>query len=242
MPVESLLLARDAIALRVLRRVLDEIGVQLMVTTSAAEAAEVLSRRKFDAVIIDCDDIAGSSDVLKHLRQGASNKAAIVFAIVSGGTSARDAFDLGANFVLDKPLSADRVQRSFRAAHGLMVRERRRYFRHEVEIPATLDFDGTVYRTTISNLSEGGFAVISQRELPKAGGVRVNFTLPNTRTIIDGRGEIAWNTGERAGIRLLVLQESTKAALTNWLAQEIEKQEPAMAGNGSTARGAKASK
>ncbi|MFB3916777.1 MAG: PilZ domain-containing protein [Terriglobales bacterium] len=241
MPVEALLLSQDAGVLRVLRRVLDEIEVQMMVTTAAAEATAILGRRKFDAVIIDCDDIAGSAEVIKHLRQGASNKAAIVFSIVNGATGVRDAFDLGANFVLEKPLSAERVQRSFRAAHGLMIRERRRYFRHEVEIPVVLDFDGDIYRANISNLSEGGFAVLPQRQLPKTGGLRVTFTLPDTKTVIDARGELAWNTGERAGIRLLFMQDNTKAALTNWLAQALEKQEPAINGNG-TARAVKVNK
>jgi len=145
--------------------------------------------------------------------------------MIGGVTSAREAFDQGANFVLDKPLSPDRVQRSFRAAHGLMLRERRRYFRHEVDFPVTLDFDGSVVRATVNNLSEGGLAVFSQRELPKTGNVRLSFTLPGTKIAIDGRGEVAWHTGDRAGIRILFMPETAKTSLSTWLAQVTEKQE-----------------
>src|SRR5260370_24516284 len=68
--------------------------------------------------------------ILRELRQGRSNKSCIAFAIVHGRTTVQQAFEMGANFVLDKPISLERATRSVRAAQGLIMRERRRYQRH----------------------------------------------------------------------------------------------------------------
>jgi CheY-like chemotaxis protein len=225
MRTESLLLCRDADAVRTLRRLLDDVGIQVFVCAQAAEASSALARRQFDAVIVDCDDVAGALGVVPQLRQADSNRSAIVFAIVNGSTTVRAAFDMGANFVLDKPLSPERVQRSFRAAHGLMVRESRRYFRDQVSLLVTLQIAGTQHKATIINLSEGGIAVRSADKLPESSSVRASFTLPNGRQI-DARGPIAWNTGNRAGIRLLFMSEAHRTDLIAWLNRAMQTREP----------------
>src|SRR5512142_2238253 len=121
MRLEALILCRDPEALRLLRRVLPDLGINLVSCAGAAEAGELLQRRKFDALLADCD-LPGAAETLSSLRSGASNRSCIVFALIAGATTARRAFELGANFVFDKPLSLDRTLRGFRAAHGLIVR------------------------------------------------------------------------------------------------------------------------
>src|SRR5512146_611805 len=136
MSIEVLLLSSDLALLNVIRRVCDESDVALQLATDSEEAEEMLARSKFDGLVVDCDDVAGSANVLQNLRKGTSNRSAVVFVIRSGrGMTVRNAFEIGANFVLDKPVNTDAATRCIRAAHGLLVRERRRYFRVPVEIP-----------------------------------------------------------------------------------------------------------
>jgi CheY-like chemotaxis protein len=227
MPVETLLLCRDQHALQVLRRVFQELEVQFLAADNALRAHDLITRRKFDAVVADCDDLPGARNVLQKVRSSSSNRTAIVFAIINGSTTVRQAYELGANFVLDKPLHYGRCLSTFRAAHGLMMRERRRYFRHEVNIPVTLHVGSAVQNGSITNLSEGGMAIRTSPPLPASGDIRLIFTLPGMGRQIDTRGEIAWNIGERAGIRLRFLPESIKAELAGWLGQSIEGPGPA---------------
>jgi hypothetical protein len=100
---------------------------------------EILSTEKFDPVLVDCDDLKGAVGVLESLRKSASNKNSVTFAILNGGTSTQQAFQMGANFVLQKPISALNAKRCLGAAINFMIREQRRYFR-PVEIPATIAF------------------------------------------------------------------------------------------------------
>jgi CheY-like chemotaxis protein len=100
---------------------------------------ESLRTEKFDAIIVDCDDLAGGLQVLEGLRKVPSNRNSVTFAILNGITTTQQAFQMGVNFVLQKPISALNAARCFSAALNFMIREQRRYFRHPVEIAATLE-------------------------------------------------------------------------------------------------------
>src|SRR5437870_3358721 len=104
----------------------------------SAVGSEILLSEKFDAVIVDCDDLQGGLEVLQELRKGTSNRNSVAFAILNGKTTASQAFQMGANFVLQKPISPLNSMRCFNAALGFMYREQRRYFRHPVEMPIVI--------------------------------------------------------------------------------------------------------
>ena len=127
MQLESLLLSRDPEVIRVLRPTLEKLSIDLEVCRGAKTGTEIISSEKFDAIIIDCDDLQGGLEVLSAMRKGSSNKSSVAFAILNGQTTTHKAFELGANFVLQKPLSALNSMRCFSAAINFMLRERRRY-------------------------------------------------------------------------------------------------------------------
>ena len=208
-----------------MRRVLEECRVKHESCSASHAALETLNTKKFDAIIVDCDERSGGKDVLRQVRETPSNKRVITFAIINNGTSVQDAFAMGANFVLDKPLSPERAARSFRAAHGLMMRERRRYFRHHVKISVSIIMPaGNEIKAILTNLSESGMAVdLPQRCEPRAQ-VRIRFTLPATQHLVEAKGEIAWQeeTGKQAGIRFLHMEQMAQRHLEQWLAKKFE--------------------
>jgi DNA-binding response OmpR family regulator len=136
MPLESLLLTRDPEVIRVLQPALERLSVEVEVCRGVSSGQEILRTEKFDAIIVDCDDLKGALTVLESLRKSASNRNSVTFAILNGGTTTQWAFQLGANFVLQKPISVLNANRCFSAAINFMIREQRRYFRHPAEIPA----------------------------------------------------------------------------------------------------------
>src|SRR5436305_8356178 len=111
--------------------------------------------------------------MMRELRKGSSNRMAIVFAITHG-TSIHAAFDMGANFVLEKPVTPERAARSLRAAHGLMMRERRRYLRQSVNLPAVLSANGAATQAAILDVSEGGVSVRGVNPSLQGSYVRLN--------------------------------------------------------------------
>ena len=95
MNLESLLVCRDAEVVRVLRPTLEKLSIEVEVSGSRSLGAEILSSAKFDAVIVDCDDLQGGVDVLRSLRQNTSNKTSVSFAILNGKTTTQQAFEMG---------------------------------------------------------------------------------------------------------------------------------------------------
>lgn len=231
MSLTSLLLCRDPESLRVLRRVLEDVGVSLEVFTGPDPAVEALAKKKYDAILIDCDDMHGATDVLKLVRTSPSNKSAIVFAIVNRITKAGDAFAMGANFVLDKPLIMDRVTRSLKAAQGLIMRERRRYFRQHIKLRADVMLPGGEHvQAWVSNLSTGGISMLLPKSAPATGSVRVRFSLPEGKQLIDAQGEIAWTEPEGGlmGVRFQQVPAAAQKELDQWLSANLDKQPAAV--------------
>ncbi len=225
MRLEALVVCRDSEVLRLLRRVLPEMGISVAPCAGAAEGTELLKRRKFDAMVVDCE-LQGACEALQAMRAGASNRSCIVFALVPASMTARYAFELGANFALEKPLSLDRALRGFRAGHGLMVREARRYYRHRMELPVAVDLGGgTVQQFTITNLSEGGIAVRAPGRLPIGVTVQIKATVPHG-PVIDAQAEVSWSAPDgRAGLRIISMSDACREELTAWLGRAYERNE-----------------
>lgn len=228
MTLESLLLSRDAQVIAVLRPALEKLSIDVEVCRGARSGNEILGSEKFDAIIVDCDDLQGGLDVLDNMRKCASNKNSVTFAILNGRTTTQEAFDLGAKFVLQKPISHLNAMRCFSAALGFMMRERRRYFRHPVEMPARAVFSGgQELKATATNISDGGMAIRFRGKLPKGTLSRVCFTLPESEIAMEPKAEFAWVDGAgRAGIRFLEISDRARQKLERWLTEQLMKTTP----------------
>jgi DNA-binding NtrC family response regulator len=223
MPLESLLLSRDGEVIRLLQSALEKLSIEVEVCCGVNSGNEILRTEKFDAIIVDCDDLGGGLRVLESLRKSSSNKNSVTFAILNG-TTTQQAFQMGANFVLQKPISAVNATRCFRAALNFMIREQRRYFRHPVEIAATLESaDGQKLKATITNISEGGMAIFFRGKFP-SGSVSATFNLPGGASPLEPKVQVAWmDDSGRAGLRFVDLNQGLREQLDQWLAAQCEK-------------------
>lgn len=230
--LKALLLTRDQEVLRVIRRVLETVSIDMETVTSTEAAREIIARRKFDTVMIDCDDVESGCKVIRELRTGKSNAKAIVFAITNRVTSTKGAFEIGANFVLEKPISIDRTTRSLRAAHGLILRERRRYHRHQISATAHLTY-GSVRDVPIplKDISEGGVLLGTNHTAEMKGVVQMRLELPGLNRVLEAKGEFVWSHGTgRVGVRFTSLPTKAKSELESWLARQLEVSAPGLVG------------
>ncbi len=223
MELNCLVLSRDPDLIQVLRPALEKLAIHLQLPADQHSGHQMLLSRKFDGVVVDCDDMEDGRAILREIRKAPSNHSSVAFAIVNGTTSATKALELGANFVLQKPIEPVNAGRCFSAALGLMVRERRRYFRVPVDMPLTFIFsEGGAVKSRASNLSEGGLAAT----LPAKFGSsikKVQFTLPGTNNSIETRAELAWADGSgKGGIRFLELPQISREHLERWLLTHID--------------------
>jgi CheY-like chemotaxis protein len=212
--------------------VLSDLEIVLDHCADSDAAIHKLTRQRYEAIIVDCANPLAASQVLRSARTAPCNKRAIAVAILDSKETTHGAFDLGAHFVLYKPIANERAKTSFRAVRALMKRERRRNTRIPVEIPVVLaPKDGSgQQRIVTSDLSEGGIAVRPAPPAKSAGPTTVTFTLPGSGYKIECLGEVAWtNSTQQAGIRFVDLPAEASNQLKAWLdsyAPDLDKDDP----------------
>jgi c-di-GMP-binding flagellar brake protein YcgR len=180
-----------------------------------------LTRQRFEAIIVDVTD-DGASDVLRSARTAPCNRQAVAVAIVDPIIGLKAVFELGAHFVLYKPVSSERAKSSFRAARALMKSERRRNARVAVEIPVVMRSPeaGSNMKVTTIDLSEGGMAVNVPKRRRPTGHWQAVFTLPGSEVVLELPAEFAWE-GEKAqaGLRFQQIPPEATQQLREWLKQ-----------------------
>ena len=231
MSLKSLVLCSDEKVVRVLRRILGDLDIDVDLCGSTEAALRKLTRQRFEAIVVDCTD-TGAFEVLRSSRKAPCNKQAIAVAIVEPSVGLKEVFDVGAHFVLYRPVSSERAKSSFRAAKALMKSERRRNARVGVQIPVVMrraDSDAHMRVTTV-DLSEGGMAIAIPKGHRPRGNWNISFTLPGQSEPMEIPAEFAWEgSSKQAGLRFLQASPETSHQLREWLKQnsaDVEQDDP----------------
>jgi c-di-GMP-binding flagellar brake protein YcgR len=231
MSLKSLVLCSDEKIVRVLRRVLGDLEIDVELCASSDSALRKLTRQRFEAIIVDVTD-DGASDVLRSARSAPCNKQAVAVAIVEPIIGLKAVFEIGAHFVLYKPVSSERAKSSFRAARALMKSERRRNARVSVQIPVVMRSPevGANMKVTTIDLSEGGMAVAMPNRRRPTGRWQIAFTLPGTEACLELPAEFAWEGARaQAGLRFQQISPEATRQLQEWLKQnspDVEQDDP----------------
>ena len=207
--------AEDSLVQR-LSAALGEFGIQVESISEITGVQSMLTSGHFEAVLLDCD-LRGGMDLLKSIRHGSATQQTLVIAFVSGNAESRSASRLGSNFILLKPINWDVVKRTLRAAHTLIIRERRHSIREKVRVPAKISCRDGVVDVTIFDLSDGGMAVRTKALLSRGMSVDVHLRLPGSNSAIQCKGIVAWAADGLAGIEFSSVATDSARIIVSWL-------------------------
>ncbi|MGA9353763.1 MAG: PilZ domain-containing protein [Terriglobales bacterium] len=222
----ALLVSSDPIAIRQVSEALREFSISPDVCQEPPAALGLLTRRKFDAIIVDLQLGTEAGLILDEARLSPSNRTAVTFAIRGKGDE-DPALQNKSSFVLDRPLSADSICNTLKPAYGMILRERRRYFRCPVSIPVVIQRRAMPeVRCQSINISDGGIAVHIFAPLDAGEEVVVQFVLPGGKTVFAAESTVCWGKKSQLGIRFLSLPEERKSELQSWLARKLEETLP----------------
>jgi len=224
MEVRALVSSTDNISASLLRRCLNSVGVTPEEGVRVEDVLARVRRSRFEAVVIDLT-VPGAADLLGRLRSDSSSKNSVLFALADDKKGIRESFQLGATFVLEKPLSLDRTLRCFRAAYGLIIGERRRYYRHRISVPVNILRSGGEQITGYSvDVSSGGILLDTTTTIPENTQLKVQFKLPRVSDSMAIACEVIWSQEGRLGLRFLRYSKNAKEELSNWLTQQIDRE------------------
>src|ERR1700730_19354567 len=160
MALTSLVVCADLKAVQVLGQILRELNIEAEHAGALAQPAARLSTQQFDAVVVDCQDQMPAIELIAGVRKLPINRSTLIIALVDGREQVRDIFGQGANFIVYKPVSAERAGSSLRAARGLMAREKRAKLRISLHAPASIAYGHAEnVAATLLDLREDGLAI-----------------------------------------------------------------------------------
>jgi CheY-like chemotaxis protein len=219
MGVECLIVTRDTTLLDHMMAGLSGRRASLDLRQDSASAIELVSRRHLDGLVIDCDDVHGGTEALAKVRASRSNKQSTIFAVVNHLTSAETALDLGANFVLCKPIQETRLRSLLDSAIPKMEREHQRYFRYDVDLPVLFRTTlGQTLHARMKNISEDGLAISLIDPVKLHGVVSVEFEVPSLDPqLFRAKADVAWSDSFVMGLRFLYVEKSSATILRSWL-------------------------
>jgi CheY-like chemotaxis protein len=152
----TLLISQDEVAIRLVVEALQELALAVETSSDISEALDRVNHQKFEAVFVDTLLGNQATYFLERLRASASNRTAVAFAITASSAKTGDALRAGASFALQRPLTPDSISNTLKAAYGLIVRERRRYFRYPVSVPAVARKKGNLKSSEALSMSANG--------------------------------------------------------------------------------------
>jgi CheY-like chemotaxis protein len=218
----ALLVSADPFTIQHFSHALQELSISPDVCQEVPTAVGLLNRRKFDAVIVDLQLGEQSGLILDEARISPANQTAVTF-VISSGDAEGTAFRKRSEFVFERPISEESIRSTLKPAYGLILRERRRYFRCPVSVPVTILRQGMpeVHCHSV-NLSEGGMAVSTFVPLVAGEDVQVQFTLPDQERALSAASKICWLKSGRLGVRFVSLSKECKSELQGWLSGKLE--------------------
>jgi DNA-binding response OmpR family regulator len=223
----ALVVSNDAAAINHISVSMQQLAMSPEVCFEVSAAQGLLNRRKFEAVIVDLQLGDQAKAVLEKIRLSPANRTAVLFTISDSDSETAVAFKAGSNFVLRRPLSQAEVDRSLRVAYGLIVRERRRYFRCPVEVPAVISQpDQPEVRGQTLNISEGGIAITTSAKLQTGAKVQVQFTLPGRKSPFTVESTICWCKEGYLGLQFTAPPPQLLSDLQEWLSRRLEESLP----------------
>ena len=218
MPLSALIVSDDNRDIGVLRDVLKELHVETEICSTPSLAQGILAQRPFDAVVLD-GDMPGVLAMVEPLSRAVKGEESRIIAILGSKDFSQRAFEIGAHFVLYKPVSRDRSLVSLEYAFRSAGKDRRNTDRRAVYVSTTVSSPVVEEApVTLVNLSPTGTALKSKKRLPPDSRLYFEFQIPGQTATVRLSGNVVWQDVQgHAGIRFASVPAASRKALDQWL-------------------------
>lgn len=222
---KGLLLAQDSYLQHLVSEASSSHRIVIEKCSDPASFARLVAHCKFDIVFVDFG-LSQARISIEAIRSSPSNKHAVIVAITSSSQEAKRAFASSVTLILQEPLSPLLAEKAMNAGYGLILRERRRYFRCSVDASLTLFLTArSQSECQLVNISESGACILAPHRLSSGDHVTVQTQLPNAPMLLRVECEVLWSDPEnRAGLRFVQIPKASKSGLHEWLNTQMDVQ------------------
>jgi hypothetical protein len=124
----------------------------------------------------------------------------------------------GADYFFEKPVSVEQAVHTFAAARNLILRGRLRYHRHALQAHVSMVANRRQMDAELLNVSRGGIGVRTKADLQTGEVVRLRFSLPGRKLVVQAQAAVAWRrpNGD-IGLRFDEIAKASQDELQLWL-------------------------
>ncbi len=217
MILESMVVSRDWQEVSVLECILASLNIGMSVESEFESAQRRFACSKVDALIVDYD-LEGAGKLLSTLPQ--ANRGTVPLMVMGARSQRARLSKSRADFVFEKPISAEQAVYTLSAARNQILQGRLRYHRQALELPILITNGKHQIEAYVINMSQGGVGVLLSRPTRLVNPVGLNFSLPGEPGIVEAMGKVVWQDGEgNAGIHFRQIANSAHRNLKLWLAK-----------------------
>jgi DNA-binding response OmpR family regulator len=212
-----MVVSRDWQEVSVLECILGSMQISVDVESEPEEARRKISSKKIDAVIVDYD-LAGSDALIKKLEPMRRGEDAIPLVLMSGPLHHNKLRSNGADFFFEKPVSVEQAVHTLAAARNLILRGRLRYHRQALQARVSMVANRQYMDADLLNVSRGGIGVRTKARLEPGDNVRLRFSLPGRKLVVQAQAAVAWQrpNGD-LGLRFDEIAKESQDELQLWL-------------------------
>ena len=169
---------------KLIKTLLEPLGVEVHTLSDSREAALILERDKFDGIMLDVamPGLDGFQ-LARRIRSTPPNQHAPIIMLtgMDDVETMRRAFEAGVTFFLGKPVSREKIYAIFRTARGAMLAERRRTGRLPYRTAVNVAWEAQRFNSTSINISEGGMALEGSGPAAVGDVLTLEFSMPEAK-------------------------------------------------------------
>lgn len=210
---------------RLVKTLVEPLGVEVRTSSDSREAALILETEKFDGIMLDVamPNLDGF-ELTRKIRATPPNQFAPIIMItgMDDADTMRRAFEAGATFFIGKPISREKIYAIFRTARGAMLAERRRYARLPYRTAVAGMREEERFNATSINIGEGGMGLESSGSAVVDEIVTLEFNMPDVKQPIKVTGKIRGKEASgRTSIQFIDPSEASRGVIREYIYSKI---------------------
>jgi CheY-like chemotaxis protein len=189
----------DPLTCELIQEGLSSAAIEAHAFTDSRQAATRLKESRFDAAFLDVRmPQPDGLELARQIRASGMNQKSVIVMIT--GEDDRQfltrAFQVGANFVLFKPVDRQSLQRLIRITHGPIEREKHRFTRVNVRCKVTLESGRDRLQGTTLDLSANGMLVQANHVFPAGSLLQISLELSPRKPPLRATARVVRLVGE----------------------------------------------
>lgn len=217
--IQAMIVSRDEQVVNLFSDVLGHMGIDIKHYADESTAVSQVGSARFEAVVLDFDTVAEMAFLIQCIHESRSNRNALVFGLATEASALQRALQEQINVPFQRPLQKQRVVSILSAGYGLMLRDRRRYFRYGISVPVRLTRSSREHlHCTSINISQNGTALCLTAALKLGESVEIVLAIPGVEGLVSARGTVIWDDKHgKAGVRFECSSADDEKRLGAWL-------------------------